>query len=168
LAFSLNNKKKKFDKIILFIYLNMPTQKESLAFVRKHKQALKGAGLKAPSSMKSGELNSAIDKAVDKLSKEISNEWKKMKLKSDQAPEQIAKTKTAIRKQQLKQGTLGKSAPVPVSARDKRNAPKPKPKAVGTVKMTAPGMTKLPPKSMLQFDIGQAMKKGNVKIKKKN
>jgi len=146
----------------------MPTHKESMIFVRKFKGALKDAGLKSPSTMKSGELNAAIDKAVEKLPKDISNEWKKMKLKSDQAPEQIAKTKTAIRKQQLKQGTLGQSAPIPVSARDKRNAPKPKPKAVGKVKMTAPGMTTLPPKSMLQFDIGQAMKKGNVKIKKKS
>lgn len=143
----------------------MPTHKESMIFVRKFKGALKGAGLKSPSTMKSGELNAALDKAVEKLPRDISNEWKKMKLKSDQAPEQIAKTKAAIRKQQLKKGTLGQSAPIPVSARDKRTA---KPKAVGKVKMTAPGMTKLPPKSMLEFDIGQAIKKGKVKIKKKN
>jgi hypothetical protein len=91
----------------------MPTQKESMEFVRKYKGALKGAGLKSPSTMSSGALNSAIDKAVEKLPKDISNEWKKLKLRKDQSPEEQQKTKTAIKKQQLKKGTLGGSAPLP-------------------------------------------------------
>jgi len=91
----------------------MPTQKESMIFVRKYKAELKEAGLKAPSTMKSGELNNALDKAVEKVPENIRNEWFKLKLKSEQAPEQIAKTKTAIKKAQLKAGTLGKSAPLP-------------------------------------------------------
>ena len=91
----------------------MPTQKESLVFVRKYKTELKEAGLKAPSKMKSGELNKSIDKAVEKVSKNIRTEWLKLKLKSEQAPEQIEKTQKAIKKAQLKAGTLGKSAPLP-------------------------------------------------------
>lgn len=42
---------------------------------------------------------------------------------------------------------------------------KPKAKAVAKVKMTAPGMTKLPPASMIQSDINVAMKKGKFKKK---
>lgn len=91
----------------------MPTQKESMEFVRKYKKALKEAGLKSPSTMSSGALNTAIDKAVEKLPTNISNEWKKMKLKSEPAPQEMEKTKKAIKKQQLKKGTLGGSAPVP-------------------------------------------------------
>lgn len=144
----------------------MPTRNESMTFVRKFKGALKEAGLKAPSMMKSGELNSAIDKAVEKLPKDVSNEWKKLKLKSDQSPEQMAKTKTAIKKQQLKAGTLGKSASLPAGRKTmKKDSKMNKPKAVAKVKMTAPGMTKLPPASMIQDDINVAMKKGKFKKK---
>ena len=43
-----------------------------------------------------------------------------------------------------------------------------KPKAKGSITMKAPGMTKLPPSSMVQFDIKKAVKKGKVaKVKAK-
>jgi len=143
----------------------MPTKKESMTFVRKFKGALKEAGLKSPSTMSSGELQKSIDSAVEKLPKDVSNEWKRMKLKSDISPEDADKLSKTMKKEQLKKGTLGKSAPIPKLARDKKKS---KPKAVAKVKMTAPGMTTLPPKSMVEFDIGQAMKKGKFKIKKKD
>jgi len=96
----------------------MPTKKESMEFVRKFKGALKEQGLKSPSTMSTGDLNKAIDTAVEKLPPSISKEWKKMKLKSDISPEDAVKIKKAMQKKQLKEGTLGGSAPIPNLARD--------------------------------------------------
>ncbi len=45
--------------------------------------------------------------------------------------------------------------------------PKKKVKAKAKVKMTAPGMTKLPPASMMAYDVKQSIKQGKVKVKKK-
>jgi len=45
--------------------------------------------------------------------------------------------------------------------------PKKKAKAKAKIKMTAPGMTQLPPSSMMAFDVKQSIKKGKVKVKKK-
>ena len=91
----------------------MPTKKESMSFVRKFKGALKDTGLESPSTMSSGELQKALDSAVEKLPKDIANEWKKMKLKSDPSPAEKEKVSKAIKKEQLKKGTMGGSAPVP-------------------------------------------------------
>ena len=91
----------------------MPTRKESMSFARKFKGALREQGLKSPSTMSSGDLQKAIDSAVEKLPDNISNEWKKMKLKSDPSPEEKQKVSKAIKKEQLKKGTIGESAPVP-------------------------------------------------------
>lgn len=91
----------------------MPTKKESMEFVRKFKGALREQGLKSPSTMSSSELNNAIDKAVEKLPKSISIEWKKMKLKSEPSPDEQSKVTKAIKKEQFKKGTFGGSAPVP-------------------------------------------------------
>tara|TARA_Y100001963_G_scaffold121274_1_gene169678 strand:+ start:186 stop:512 length:327 start_codon:yes stop_codon:yes gene_type:complete len=82
----------------------MPTRNESMEFVRKHKKVLREAGLKAPSTMKSGDLNQAIDKAVEKTSKSIANEWKKMKLIKDSSPMKQASTLKSLKREALKKG----------------------------------------------------------------
>lgn len=91
----------------------MPTKKESMSFVRKFKGSLKEAGLKSPSTMSSGDLQKAIDSAVEKLPKNIGNEWKRLKLISDPSPAEKEKVSKAIKKEQFKKGTFGGSAPVP-------------------------------------------------------
>ena len=93
----------------------MPTKKESMDFYKRFKGALKDAGLKSPSTMSSSALEKAIDNAVDKLPKNIQNEWKKIRLKTDvMSPSQTEQTKKAVKKEQLKKGTMGGSAPLPV------------------------------------------------------
>ena len=93
----------------------MPTKKESMEFVRKFKGALKNAGLKSPSTMSSSALEKALDSAVSKLPKNIQNEWKKVRLKKDiMTPSQTEETKKSVKKDQLKKGTMGGSAPLPV------------------------------------------------------
>ena len=91
----------------------MPTKKESMSFVRKFKGALREQGLKSPSTMSSGDLQKAIDSAVEKLPKNIGNEWKKLKLISDPSPAEKQTVSKAIKKEQFKKGTYGGSAPVP-------------------------------------------------------
>jgi|9_EtaG_2_1085328.scaffolds.fasta_scaffold00298_4 hypothetical protein len=91
----------------------MPTKTVSLEFVRKHKQLLKDAGLKSPSTMSSGELNSAIDKIIDKMKGPVATEWKRLKLKTEPSPDEKEKLSKALKKEQLKKGTIGGSAPVP-------------------------------------------------------
>ncbi len=102
----------------------MPTQKESLQFVRENKQALKGGGLyanKAPSNMASGELNAAIDKATGKIGGAIENKWKRMKLKSDASPAEAQAVGKKMKRAQMAAGTLGGSAKVPQRATMKKD-----------------------------------------------
>ena len=93
----------------------MPTKKNTLEFIKAYKGAL---NIKAPTSKSVSELNKAVDKAVEKVPKEIANKWKRMKLIEDKSPAEMEDFMKQLRKKQLKEGTLGKSAPVPKVARD--------------------------------------------------
>tara|TARA_R100000388_G_C7244122_1_gene163631 strand:- start:4347 stop:4694 length:348 start_codon:yes stop_codon:yes gene_type:complete len=91
----------------------MPTKKESMEFVKKFKGALKDAGLKSPSTMSSSALEKAIDSAVEKLPKNIQNEWKKVRLTKDMmSPVETEAVKKSMKKEQLKKGTMGEKAVV--------------------------------------------------------
>ncbi len=96
----------------------MPTKSQSLEFVRANKKEL---GIKV-SGLSVSQLNSAIDRAVEKkdVSKDTANKWKRMKLISDKTPQEMEAFMKTLKKKQLKEGTLGKSAPVPKLARDKK------------------------------------------------
>ncbi len=95
----------------------MPTKKNTLDFIKAYKGVL---NIKAPSSKSVSELNKAVDKAVEKVPKEIANKWKRMKLIEDKSLGEMAIFMKQLKKKQLKEGTLGKSAPVPKVARDKK------------------------------------------------
>ena len=137
----------------------MPTQREAYDFYKKHKSAT--FKLKAPSGMNTAELNSAISKLVDKKDTPASvrKEWQKLSLKSDAGIGDIEKNIKAVKKKQLKEGTLGK----PAQARPE----KPKPKPSVTVKVKGkPGQTKVPT-SIVKEDMKQNIKAGNFSVKKK-
>ena len=136
----------------------MPTQREAYDFYKKHKSAT--FKLKAPSGMNTAELNSAISKLVDKKDTPASvrKEWQKLSLKSDAGIGDIEKNIKAVKKKQLKEGTLGK----PAQARPE----KPKPKPSVTVKVKGkPGQTKVPT-SIVKEDMKQNIKAGNFSVKK--
>ena len=95
----------------------MPTKKNTLEFIKAYKGAL---NIKAPTSKSVSELNKAVDKAVEKVPKEIANKWKRMKLIEDKSPSEMADFMRQLKRQQIKEGTIGKSAPVPKVARDKK------------------------------------------------
>ena len=91
----------------------MPTKKQTIEFINGYKGAFKTAGLSAPSSMSVGEVNKAVDKAVEKMPKEIANKWKKMKLISDNSPEEIQDFLKDIKKNKAKKMLMsGGDAPV--------------------------------------------------------
>jgi len=91
----------------------MPTKKQTIEFINGYKGAFKTAGLSAPSSMSVGEVNKAVDKAVEKMPKEIANKWKKMKLISDNSPEEIQDFLKDIKKTKAKKMLMsGGDAPV--------------------------------------------------------
>ena len=102
----------------------MPTQREAYDFYKKHKSAT--FKLKAPTGMNTAELNSAISKLIDKKDTPASvrKEWQKLSLKSDAGIGDIEKNIKAVKKKQLKEGTIGK----PAQARPEKPKPKPKPK----------------------------------------
>jgi len=136
----------------------MPTQREAYDFYKKHKSAT--FKLKAPTGMSTAELNSAISKLVDKKDTPASvrKEWQKLSLKSDAGIGDIEKNIKAVKKKQLKEGTLGK----PAQARPE----KPKPKPSVTVKVKGkPGQTKVPT-SIVKEDMKQNIKAGNFSVKK--
>ena len=97
----------------------MPTKKNTLEFIKAYKGAL---NIKVPTSKSVSELNKAVDKAVEKVPRDIANKWKRMKLIEDKSPSEMEDFMKQLKRQQLKEGTLGKSAPVPKVARDKKPA----------------------------------------------
>jgi len=92
----------------------MPTKKETIKFIREN-----NVPIKAPTSMKVNEVLNAVDKAVEKMPKTVSNKWKKLKLIHDMSPAEKEAQKKRFQKRQLKAGTLGKPSKVPFLKRDR-------------------------------------------------
>tara|TARA_R110001592_G_scaffold2174_2_gene13278 strand:+ start:188 stop:745 length:558 start_codon:yes stop_codon:yes gene_type:complete len=143
----------------------MPTKKQTIEFINGYKGAFKTAGLSAPSSMSVGEVNKAVDKAVEKMPKEIANKWKKMKLISDTSPEEIQGLLKDIKKSKAKKMLMsGGDAPV-MTAKTK-----PKAKVVITAKnfTSATKLGKSLPKNKSGFMKVKSVKKStNIQAKSK-
>ena len=147
----------------------MPTKKQTIEFINGYKGAFKTAGLSAPSSMSVGEVNKAVDKAVEKMPKEIANKWKKMKLISDTSPEEIQGLLKDIKKIKAKKMLMsGGDAPVMTA---KTGLKRPKAKVVITAKnfTSATKLGKSLPKNKSGFMKVKSVKKStNIQAKSKS
>jgi len=90
----------------------MPTKKNTLDFIKAYKGVL---NIKAPSSKSVSELNKAVDKAVEKVPKEIANKWKRMKLIEDKSLGEMAIFMKQLKKKTIKRRNSWKICACPES-----------------------------------------------------
>ena len=98
----------------------MPTKKETIKFIREN-----NVPIKAPTSMSVNQVLDAVDKAVEKMPKSVSNKWKKLKLIHDMSPAEKEAQKKRLDRRALAKGVYGTNRGVPKNmARDKKKQAK--------------------------------------------
>ena len=137
----------------------MPTHRQTTEFIGGYKGAFKTAGLTAPSSMTVHVLNRAVDKAVEKMPKEIAGKWKRMKLISDSSPHEMEEFLKDMKKTKAKKMLMsGGDAPIMTKKS------KPKAKVIVTAKnfTSATKLGKTLPKDKSGFANVKSVKKSTI------